>query len=169
VAGRGHFLDFGVGVVFCLISARMIAVARSDTVASPATRHEGENAVRGRLSHKLAIGAVAGALPGLLGIGTGGILVPAFTFLLGAPIKTAMAASLTAYSFTAATSSAFKLAQGYVVLEVAVPLCLGTLVGANLGARMNRRFHSRGLHAAFGILFAFVSLKFIVSALAAVS
>jgi len=102
-------------------------------------------------------------LPGLLGIGTGSILVPAFTFLMRTPVKTAMAASLVCFSFNAAISSAFKLAQGYVVLDVALVLCLGTLIGATLGAGLNRRFPSGTIKIGFGLVFGYVALKFILA------
>ena len=49
------------------------------------------NEIKGSNLKKIAIGTFAGVLPGLLGIGTGGILVPAFTFCLKTPVKTAMA------------------------------------------------------------------------------
>jgi len=164
-AQRGRWLDLGIGLVFCLVAARMIATgwpgaARSTTVAAPQAV---DNEVRGPLALKLVIGVAAGGLPGLLGIGTGGILVPAFTFLLRTPVKTAMAASLTCYVFTAAISSAFKLAQGHVVLAAALPLCLGTLVGSNLGALLNRRARAGVVQIAFGLVFVFVALRFIAS------
>jgi uncharacterized protein len=104
-----------------------------------------------------------GVLPGLFGIGTGGILVPSFAFLLRAPIKTAMAASLTCFCCNAAVSSAFKAAQGFVVFDVAWPLCLGTFLGANLGAILNRRSPSGAVKLLFGAVFAFVALKFLLS------
>ena len=163
LARRGHWLDMGIGLVFCFVSARMIFAGWPGATTRINPRPDGDNRVRGGPVLKVIIGLVAGGLPGLLGIGTGGILVPALTFLLHAPVKTAMAASLCCYTFTAAISSAFKLSQGYVVLHVALPLSLGTLAGANLGAILNRRSRSGVIQLAFGIVFLFVSLKFIIS------
>jgi uncharacterized membrane protein YfcA len=160
LARRGHWLDLGIGLVFLFVSSRMIVVGWRGAAAKGTEQETANNVIRGPLALKVAIGAAAGGLPGLLGIGTGGILVPAFTFLLGASVKTAMAASLTCYTFTAAISAAFKLAQGYVALGTALPLCLGTLIGANLGAMINRRSRSGVLQLAFGIVFVFVSLRF---------
>ena len=155
-------MDLGVGIVFSLISARMIA----EGMPSLATkRSEGPAGIeiQGTLPQKLVIGSAAGVLPGLLGIGTGGILVPAFTFLLRAPVKTAVAASLTCFCFNALISSGFKFAQGYVDPNVAFPICLGTLIGANLGAILNKRFAASSIKLAFGLVFSYVSLKFILS------
>ncbi len=165
LARNDHWLDLGIGLVFCVISARMIA----DGIPARRKRDEekqgesGEKVVHGTLTQKMVIGASAGGLPGLLGIGTGSILVPAFTYLLRIPVKTAMAASLVCFSFNAAISSAFKAAQGYVVLDVALLLCLGTLIGAPLGAGLNRRFSSGTVKTIFGLVFLYVALKFLLS------
>jgi uncharacterized membrane protein YfcA len=162
LAQRGRWLDFGMGIVFSLISARMIAEAIPSLATKRADRPGGRE-IKGTLPQKLAIGGAAGVLPGLLGIGTGGILVPAFTFLLNAPIKTAVAASLTCFCFNALISSGFKFAQGYIDPKLALPICLGTLIGANLGAILNKRFAAGSIKLAFGLVFSYVSLKFILS------
>ena len=115
----------------------------------------------GSVPHKVTVGVAAGVLPGLVGIGTGGILVPAFTVLLAAPIRTAMAASLACFCGNAAVSAGCKLAQGYLDLEVALPICLGTLVGAGLGVALNLRLPSRGLRLIFGLLFLIIAGRFL--------
>jgi uncharacterized protein len=166
LAVRGGWLDLGIGLVFCLISGRMIFEGIRGPVREGDERAPAHH-LDAPLGTKIAIGAAAGALPGLLGIGTGGILVPAFALLLKWPIKNAMAASLVCFCINAAVSASFKLAQGFVVLDVAVPICLGTLLGANLGAILNQRFASRVLKTAFGLLFSYVALQFILSCIKA--
>lgn len=163
LAHRGAWIDLGIGLVFSLVSARMIAAGWPGASSWSAQETGHDNVVPGPLAMKVGIGLTAGGLPGLLGIGTGGILVPAFTFLLGAQVKTAMAASLTCYTFTAAISAAFKLWQGFVALGIALPLCLGTLVGSSLGAVLNRRSRSGLIQLLFGAVFLLVSLKFFTS------
>ena len=162
LAPRGHWLDLGVGLVFSMISARMIAEGIPGLVKQKTAAATG-GAIRGPLPHKIGIGAAAGVLPGLLGIGTGGVLVPAFTFILGAPIKRAMAASLVCFCFNALISATFKAAQGFIDLQVALPICVGTLIGSNLGALLNRRCSSAVVRVLFGLVFACVALKFILS------
>ncbi len=163
MAERGRWLDLGTGLVFTLISARMIIAGICELRGSGAAPPTDTNQVRGSLGHKLAIGTAGGVLPGLLGIGTGGIMVPAFTLVLKAPIKAAIGCSLTCFAANALVSSMFKYTQGYVDLAVAGPACVGTLAGAYLGATLNRRFPSAGLKMMFGTVFAYVSLKFILS------
>ena len=162
LAARERWVDLGIGLVFSLIALRMLIegfprsrVGRADT--------SGSGKIRGPLVAKLGIGTAAGALPGFLGIGTGGILVPTFTFLLGSPIKTAIGASLFCFCLNSLISGLFKMAQGYVEFGLALPVCIGTLIGANLGAALNGRFSSGFLKLLFGVVFTYVALKFILS------
>lgn len=156
------WLDLGIGLVFTLISVRMIA----EGIARPRETDHNQLArprVGGTMVQKAAVGGLAGVLPGLLGIGTGAILVPAFAFLLRTPIRIAMASSLVCFCFNALISSTFKYAQGFVEVQLAVPVCIGTLVGANLGAIVNSRSPSGWMKLAFGLVFCVVSLKYFFS------
>jgi uncharacterized membrane protein YfcA len=158
---RERWLDLGMGLAFALISLRMIA----EGIPGLVKRKKGEeinNIIKGTPAQKISIGFLAGALPGLLGIGTGVILVPAFIYILTAPVKAAMASSLTCFSVNALISSGFKYGQGFIDLNVALPICLGTLLGANLGARLNKSLSSGALKLIFGLVFSYVSLKFIL-------
>lgn len=161
-ASRERYLDLGTGLVFALISARMIIEGLCDVRRRVVPQVEG-GPMRGSPLHKVAIGTAGGVLPGLLGIGTGGIMVPAFTLLLKAPIKTAIGCSLTCFSVNALISSMFKFSQGFVNLAVAGPACAGTLVGAYVGATLNRKSPAAGLKIMFGAVFTYVSAKFILS------
>jgi uncharacterized protein len=160
LAAHARWLDLGIGLVFALIAVRMLAEGlpgvfrRRSEVAAPVE-------MRGSIAGKLGIGAAAGALTGLLGLGTGGILVPAFTFLLRAPIKAAIGASLVCFCLNALISAAFKLGQGWIDLGLALPACAGTLVGANLGAMLNHHCSSGVVKLIFGLAFVCVSLKFV--------
>jgi uncharacterized membrane protein YfcA len=159
---RERWLDLGMGVVFVLIATRMIAEGIPGLI-SKHEDHQGGNEVTGSLSRKAAIGAVAGALPGLLGIGTGVVLVPSFVYVLNAPVKVAIASSLTCFSVNAFISSALKLWQDFTDLSVALPICAGTLLGANVGAMLNRRTSCNVLKLVFGLVFSYVSLRFMLA------
>ena len=161
-ARHERWLDLGTGLVFSLISARMIFEGLWEARGRTISRIDG-NQIQGSLGHKIAIGTAGGVLPGLLGIGTGGIMVPAFALLLKAPIKIAIGCSLVCFSANALISSIFKVSQGYTNLAVAGPACAGTLVGAYLGATLNRSFPPARLKLLFGVVFTYVSLKFILS------
>jgi len=162
LAQNGRWLDLAIGFVFALISLRMIVEGLTSSRESDGETQTGQRR-NNAIWPRTAIGATAGMLPGLLGIGTGVILVPAFTYFLGLPIKAAVASSLTSFCANAFISSSFKLAQGFIDLNVALPICAGTLVGSNLGAALNKRFPSNGVKLIFGLLFSYVAVQFVVS------
>jgi len=162
-ARKGEFLDLGTGLVFLLISIRMITEGYLDFHWH--ALHEGEeiasNELGGTFAEKVFIGFLAGILPGLLGIGTGAILVPVFVFILKAPIKVAIGSSLACFMVNAFISSVFKVYQGFVDIKVMIYLCLGTLIGSSVGAIINKRFPSAILKLIFGGLFILIALKYI--------
>jgi len=162
LAVRERWLDLSIGLVFCGVSALSI---RDGLRPSPQSDSAGAVAPTpdSPVPARVAIGSAAGVFPGLLGIGTGGILVPAFAYLLRWPIKQAMAASLVCFCINAAVSASFKWTQGFVVVPIVLAICLGTFVGANLGAELNRRLAPHRLKVVFGLLFSYVALKFVLS------
>ncbi len=125
------------------------------------TEEVDEIEIRSRILTKTGVGILAGATPGLLGIGSGAILVPAFILLSGYSIKSAIGPSLTCFCVNAFLSSSFKLVQGYAVIQTALPLCLGALIGSNMGAVINRHFPSSLLKIIFGIAFLCIASKYI--------
>jgi hypothetical protein len=163
VAQRGRWLDFGVGLVFLAVAVRMIQTGLQKR-GNRASLDPDHNEVRGPVWKKTAIGSAAGALPGLLGIGTGAILVPAFTMALNTPMKVAVGSSLACFLINSLVSSAFKGFQGFVAWSVAAPICVGAVIGSTIGAQLNRRFPSSALKMLFGAVFLHVAAKFILSA-----
>lgn len=158
---REKWLDLGIGLVFSLVSIRMLLEGFSDLLGKKMTDSVGTE-IGGSKWKKLTIGGIAGILPGLLGIGTGAILVPAFALFLKVPIKIAIGSSLTSFSVNAFFSALLKFFQGFVYLPVALPICLGTLIGSNIGAVLNKRFPSSALKILFGIAFSCVSYQYIL-------
>ena len=158
---RERWLDLGTGVVFSFISLRMMVEGWGE-FSRKKRKDDTRSEIGGSMGGKLAIGGIAGILPGLLGIGTGAILVPAFVLFLKAPIKIAIGASLTSFSVNAFISALIKTFQGFVYLPVALPICLGTLIGSNIGAVMNKHSPSSFLKILFGLAFSYVSYQYFV-------
>ena len=161
LAVRERWLDLGLGLVFAAVSLRMMVEGFFGGKAA-CPEATGGNVLRGSPGQKAVVGIAGGILPGLLGIGTGGILVPSFSLWLKTSIKTAAAASLACFCFNALVSAAFKYVQGYVDLSVALPVCLGTLVGAMVGAGLNSQSRPGTIKVLFGAVFPCVSVKFIL-------
>jgi len=155
------WLDMATGGVFSLVAIRMMWEGLSDYVKERPSMDSGQR-IESSLLVKITIGSAAGLLPGLLGIGTGAVLVPAFTFALNVPIKIAIGSSLACFSLNAFASSLLKLSQGFVQLSEIIPLCLGTVIGARFGATLNGKLNSRFLNILFGVVFIYVASKYLL-------
>jgi hypothetical protein len=158
---REAWIDLGIGLIFAHVSLRMIVEGLRARKTIAAESHLRD--VQGTAAGKVLLGSAAGILPALLGIGTGCILVPSFTFFFDASVKVAMGSSLACFDGNAFWSALFKWHQGFVDFAVVLPISAGTWVGADIGAVVNKRFPSARLKIAFGLLFAYVSLKFILN------
>jgi uncharacterized membrane protein YfcA len=161
VSRKGIWLDVATGFLFLFIALRMIWEGISEHFNN-SNATASSSGIEGSIMAKATIGGVAGILPGLLGIGTGAILVPAFAFALQAPIKIAIGSSLVCFSLNAFVSSLLKLSQGFVQINMLVPLCFGTLIGARIGAALNGKLNAPVLKLLFGLLFIYVDSKYLM-------
>lgn len=157
---RESWLDIGIGIIFLLVSIRMLAEAIMD-FRGKIIRYGENNKIQGSIVSKISIGSLAGMLPGLFGVGTGAVLVPTFTFILRAPIKIAIGSSLVCFAVNALLSTVFKYFQGYIEVKTAIIISLGTLIGANIGAILNKKFPPASIKLLFGLLFIYIALKYI--------
>lgn len=162
VARKAYWLDVGIGMVFLLLATRMMWDGFQSRRRNPDSTSVSALRIDSFLPRKIALGSVAGILPGLFGIGTGAILVPGFSYLLRMPIKVAIGSALVCFSANALISAAAKYIQGYVDLGIALPTCIGCLVGAQLGAVINHRVPSALLKILFGGVFSWVAIRFIL-------
>lgn len=161
MTGHPEWIDFAIGFVFLIVAARMIRAALRKRMGRDAFSRP-HNRLEGTLFQKGLIGIFAGAIPGLLGIGTGAILVPAFTFIMRASIKVAIGSSLACFTINALVSAAMKWHQGLIDLCIALPISLGAILGALIGSGVNSRVPSSALKFIFGIIFLYASSKFIL-------
>jgi uncharacterized membrane protein YfcA len=161
VTERYLWLDTATGVVFAWVALRMLWEGITDHRHKNHQR-DPETGIQGSMLCKVSIGSVAGIFPGLLGIGTGAVLVPAFSFALNAPIKIAIGSSLACFSLNALVSATIKFSQGFVHIPFVIPLCLGALIGSRLGATLNGQFSSPLLKNVFGAVFVYVACKYLM-------
>ncbi|HLF16236.1 MAG TPA: sulfite exporter TauE/SafE family protein, partial [Candidatus Thermoplasmatota archaeon] len=92
----------------------------------------------------LLLGAAAGVVAKLLGIGGGLLTVPVLA-LLGTAVHVAVGSSLVAVFTNAAVATGVNLADGLSSWWLAIPLALGGLAGVPLGARAAHALPERGL------------------------
>ncbi len=98
-----------------------------------------------------AIGLVAGTLGGLLGVGGGIVMVPAFTRLLGISAKQAIGTSMGVIFFTAISASWRHWQLGNLKPEVVVVVAFLSVFGAWIGASMTAYVSERTLRIFFAI------------------
>jgi len=109
--------------------------------------------------------AGAGALSGMLGIGSGALKVLAMDQAMCLPFKVSTTTSNFMIGVTAAASAGIYLARGYVDPGLAMPVVLGVLAGATLGARLLATTRSASLRVIFAIVVGVLGVEMIINGL----
>lgn len=108
--------------------------------------------MNGRVARLILIGVATGLASGLLGVGGGFVMVPALVYMLDTPQREANGTSL-AVIVPVAIVGASILGKGHQVnVEVGIPLAIGAVGGAVIGARLTRRLSDLVLRRAFGVM-----------------
>lgn len=94
----------------------------------------------------------AGALSGLLGIGSGAAKVVAMDQIMKIPFKVSTTTSNFMIGVTAAASAGIYLKNGYIHAALVMPVLLGVLSGAFLGARILTSASSKSLKIIFSVI-----------------
>jgi hypothetical protein len=116
-----------------------------------------------RLGFGLMLGA--GALSGLLGIGSGALKVLAMDQAMCLPFKVSTTTSNFMIGVTAAASAGIYLARGYVDPGIAMPVLLGVLAGSTLGARVLARTASASIRVVFAVVVGGLAVEMILNGL----
>jgi uncharacterized membrane protein YfcA len=95
---------------------------------------------------------VAGALSGLLGIGSGAFKVLALDQVMRLPFKVSTTTSNFMIGVTAAASAGVYLSSGKIDPGVAMPVMLGVLLGSFLGTRVLVAARTRALRVVFALV-----------------
>jgi uncharacterized membrane protein YfcA len=155
VPGDGHLLQLMTAGLLGLSSYRMGRVSPAVLPQDPLAETDAPEAPEGGapvvrddaplLPRYAGIGAVSGLLSGLLGIGGGVIMVPAFVQLAGIEVKAAIATSLVCVGAFAVPGTITHALQDHVDWRVAIALVVGVIPGARLGAALTIRATDRRL------------------------
>jgi hypothetical protein len=95
---------------------------------------------------------LGGVASGLFGIGGGLIVVPILASIVGLPMHIAVATSMLTMIFTSVSGASTHIMLGHVLVEHAVPLLLGIVIGAQLGARTAKHLRSVSLERVFALV-----------------
>lgn len=155
VPGNGHLLMLLTAALLGTSAVRMVrsrpASAPAPAVAGKPTRlaetdaelvdaaGEAEPGVEASAARCAAVGAVAGLMSGLLGVGGGIVMVPGFTQVARIPLKQAIATSLACVAIFAVPGTITHAALGGIDWRFALLLSAGVMPGARLGAGLTVR------------------------------
>lgn len=154
----GDLIDLIIGVAFIIVSLRMLYEGFLARGGQPPVGM----AIPGQPLAKTVLGSGIGTLTGIIGLGGGYALVPSYLYFLRAPMKLAIGTSMAAFVWMALVGAIFKIYQQVVDIPAAVALGVGALVGAILGAKLVAKIKPHILKGLFGLLFFYVSLKYIL-------
>jgi hypothetical protein len=150
VVPDARLLTVSIAALMVYTAIRMGRAARVDAVAPADEREaalelESPPPMRDDWWRLVAIGLVAGLFSGLLGIGGGLLMVPAFTALIGMPLKETLGTSLACVGIIAVPGIVTHAVLGHIDWGVAIPLSIGVIPGARVGAGLAIRSSERAL------------------------
>ena len=101
----------------------------------------------------------AGALSGLLGIGSGAVKVLAMDQAMRIPFKVSTTTSNFMIGVTAAASAGVYLSRGYIDPGLAMPVMLGVLGGSLFGTRILVKAETKSLRLVFSLVILVLGLQ----------
>lgn len=104
----------------------------------------------------------AGALSGLLGIGSGALKVVAMDQAMKIPFKVSTTTSNFMIGVTAAASAGVYLSRGYIDPTLAMPVMIGVLVGSLMGTRVLVKTQTKLLRLVFSGVIVLLGLEMMV-------
>jgi len=113
------------------------------------------------------IGVGAGGLSGLLGLGGGLIMVPAFVGWVRLRIKPALGTSLACVGVLAIPSTIAHTLLGNIDWAFAIPLSIGVIPGAQLGAHLAIRSSDRALRLSVAVVLGIIAVVYAAGEIAA--
>jgi uncharacterized protein len=108
---------------------------------------------------------LAGALSGLLGIGSGAVKVLAMDQAMRLPFKVSTTTSNFMIGVTAAASAGLYWRNGYMAPSLVLPVMLGVLAGSMIGSRLLVKAQVRTLKMVFSLVIVALGVEMIVNSL----
>jgi hypothetical protein len=113
------------------------------------------------------IGALAGTLSGLLGVGGGIVMVPAFNQWTKMTLKQSIATSLVCVGLFAIPGTITHAALGHIDWRIAFFLTLGVIPGARIGSRLTMQANDLRLRNTVAIFLGIIAVIYAVGEIAA--
>jgi len=156
---------FIAGRFSCHIPTRILGILLALTMLAVALwtwhKSEREQEVEGparpkldatRVLSAIALGFAAGILSASVGIGGGIVKVPVMLFILGAPIKVAIATSVAMMVLTCSSGFLGHITACDIEIEYAAIPAVAAMLGAQLGSRFTLKTTAPKLRKAFALI-----------------
>lgn len=104
----------------------------------------------------------AGLASGLLGIGSGSFKVIAMDSIMKMPLKPSSSTSNLMMGVTASASATIYFFNGSILPEIAIPMALGIIIGAAIGARLMQKMTPRLIRIIFIPIIIYLGLQMIL-------
>lgn len=156
VPGEGHLLQLAIATLLGWSAYRLgraddpeAATGGLPDLEESDAEVAGPPLVAARPHHRtfafVAIGVLAGGLSGLLGIGGGVVMVPAFVAVAGLALKRAIGTSLVCVGLFAVPGTITHAAEGGIDWRFALLLTVAVVPGARVGAALTVAANDRAL------------------------
>jgi uncharacterized membrane protein YfcA len=151
--GNGHLLQIFTA---CLLAMNAVRLLRERPLSMRVVEYPAP-AYRVRF---LLIGVLSGGLSGLLGIGGGVVMVPAFTQWTHLSLKRSIATSLACVGLFAIPGTITHAALGNIDWHFALLLSVAVVPGARIGSAFAVKATDARLRASVGVFLALVAIAF---------
>ena len=144
---------FALTASFVLLLARS-GISRGKSVELSPSRRD--------LYKIIPVGAVAGFMAGLLGIGGGFLFVPALIFFFGMPMNMATGTSLGAIIFTSIPGLAGKFLSVDFNVLFGIIVGIGGIAGVRIGTYLKRKTNPRATRILFILFFIIIFIRVVI-------
>jgi uncharacterized membrane protein YfcA len=167
IPGKGHLQMIAtaalVGLTAYRTSRQPAALVPAVAVTDHAPAPEPPPVARAAWWCYAVIGAGAGMLSGLLGVGGGILMVPAFQSWLRMGLKATIATSLACVGLLAIPGTITHTLKHHIDWAFALPLCIGVVPGAQIGSHLAVKAADRSLRRITGIILGTIALVYAVA------
>jgi uncharacterized membrane protein YfcA len=112
----------------------------------------------------LGVGAGAGVISGMLGVGGGVVMVPAMNLLMRTPVKAAVGTSSFMVGITSVATAFVFYSRGFIDPSLVVPSIIGVFAGGQIGSRLTRRLRAQRLAFLFALILLYLGLSLLLRA-----
>jgi uncharacterized membrane protein YfcA len=158
VPGEGHLLQLAVAGLLGW-SAYRLGTGR-DAGDEPTDAGDDAAPTPERTVAFAATGVLAGGLSGLLGIGGGVVMVPAFVALGGLSLKRAIGTSLVCVGLYAVPGTITHAWQGGIDWRFALLLTVAVVPGARIGSALTMKANDRTLRTRVGVFLGAIAILY---------